>query len=1081
MQTLKLYWLGPARIELAGRTVKAETRKSAALLAYLSLLEEPCPRELLATLFWPEADQHKALGNLRRTLFSLNSRLPGWVNADHQTVSLRRNDKLFVDVNGFRSCLAAARQHSHPPAEPCEHCETALTTALTYDRGEFLEGLNLNDCPDFDDWQLFQRDGLRQEVGQVLQRLTAMSAARGQLADAISTARRWLALDKLHEPACRALMELYMRAGQRTAAVRQYEELVQLLSGQEPEPETRQLYRCIQSPASTGVAALHATEPPVALPLLKTKLYIPTAAAPGVVRSALLARLADAERHALTLLSAPAGFGKTTLLAQWIAESDLPIAWLSLDAGDNDPYRFLQYLVAALRSIDDSLGLEAQQVLRSSQLVPPHIILASLINDLNKMAEPCAIVLDDCQVLVEHAVHEALAYLIDHLPGNVHLLIATRSDPPLALGRLRAHGQMLELRLQDFRFTSEEAAGFLNDVMRLGLSKPDIEALEARTEGWVAGLKMAALSLRGHENASEFVRAFSGSHRYVLDYLMEEVLRRQPAHVRTFLLETSCLEKLSGPLCDALMSPEWKAGGQNAQDVLEYLESSNLFLVPLDDNRQWYRYHHLFAELLLSQQLKLSAERVSALHLAACRWFEANGLVEAAVLHAIHAGDLPSAARLIEDHTPRFLSRNEFLLYLDQLKAIPRAIWDARPWLVIGAAWACARLGKIDEVEPLLQQAEAAMRRVPQDESAGEMAGYVAVIRANVANLRGDPAISIEQTTRAQTLLLARNPWALDNMRFQRGFAYLVTGDFASAEQEWVEAARCAMETQDFDTYTNAAAELGSMRKIQGKLHDAYQAYRNGHRWLEQQGYSVYLSALEIGMADILLEWNKLADARQLLLMGLERARLSGRINTRSFGDHVAARLFLALGQPAQAEAALADAEQVLSAHTLYPRAIAEQEVATLALWTRQGKGNDVGVWLREHPPEFAGDFRHELGNIVRARALVWTGAFGEALGLLDQLADAAENGGRIGRLIEVLALRALTLCGLQKQEQGLASLARALKLAEPEGYVRLFLDEGRPMLQLLSVLIEAGLCPAEATYAHGLLVSNVIPEDNRA
>ncbi len=1081
MQTLKLYWLGPARIELKGRTVKAETRKSTALLAYLSLLERPCSREFLAALFWPEANQHKALGNLRRTLFSLNSRLPGWVTADRQTVSLRKNDALFIDVEAFRGCLAAARQHPHPPDEPCDQCEAALKQALAYERGEFLEGLNLNDCPNFDEWQLYQRDCWRQELGQVLQRLTAMNAAQGQIDEAIPIARHWLALDRLHEPACRTLMELYVRAGQRTAAVRQYEELAQLLSGQEPELETRQLYHRIQSPVSTDVPAPHAAEQPSALPLLKTKLYIPTVPVPGVVRSALLDRLSEAEHHALTLLSAPAGFGKTTLLAQWIAQSALPIAWLSLDGGDNDPYRFLEYLVAALRSIDDSLGLEAQQVLRSNRLVPPHIILASLINDLSKMAEPCAIALDDCQFLVEHAVYEALAYLIDHLPGNVHLLIATRSDPPLALGRLRAHGQMLELRLQDFRFTSEEAAGFLNGIMQLGLSQPDIEALEARTEGWVAGLKMAALSLQGHENASEFVRAFSGSHRYVLDYLMEEVLRRQPPHVRTFLLETSCLEKLSGPLCDALMSAEWKADGHRAQDVLEYLEASNLFMVPLDDNKQWYRYHHLFAELLLSQQLKLSAERVNAMHLAACAWFEANGLVEEGVLHAIRGGDLPSAARLIEDHTPRFLSRNEFSLYLDRLQAIPREIWNARPWLIIGAAWARARLGKIEEVEPLLQQAEAANRRVPQGESADEMAGYVAIIRANVANLRGDAAMSIEQTSRARSLLPAKNPWLLDNLRFQRGFAHMVAGDFASAEQEWVEAIRCAMQMQDFDTCTNAAAELGSMRKIQGKLQQAYEAYQSNHRWLEQQGCSVYLSALEIGMADVLLEWNKLPEARQLLLTGLERARLGGRINTRSFGDHVAARLFLALGQPPEAAAALADAEQVLSAHMLYPRAVAEQEAATLALWSRQGKVNDVAAWLREHPPEFVGDFQHELGNIVRARALIRTGAFGEALGLLDRLAEAAENGGRTGRVIEALALRATALGGLGQQDASLASLARALKLAEPEGYVRLFLDEGTPMLSLLAALIQAAPYPEQARYAERLLAANSIQEENRA
>jgi ATP/maltotriose-dependent transcriptional regulator MalT/DNA-binding SARP family transcriptional activator len=1082
MRTLKLYWLGPARIELAGRTVKAETRKSVALLAYLSLLDEPCSRELLATLFWPEADQQKALGSLRRTLFSLNSRLPGWVNADHQAVSLRRNDKLFVDVDAFHRCLAAAREHSHPPAEPCERCLTALTTAAAYYRGDFLEALNLNDCPNFDQWQFIERDGLRQDRGQALQRLTAIQAARGQSDEAILTARRWLAMDRLHEPACRTLMDLYAGSGQRTAALREFEDLTALLKDEQPELETRELYHRIQAPESAKNAAPQA-EQPASLPLLKTKLYIPTAPVSGVVRSALLARLTEAEHRTLTLLSAPAGFGKTTLLAQWVAQSPLPVAWLSLDAGDNDPYRFLEYVIAALRGIDEELGSDAQQILRSPKLIPPHIILASLLNDLGRIVKPYVVVFDDCQFIVEHGVYEILGYLIDHLPGNMHLVIATRSDPPVPLGRLRAHGRMLELRAQDFRFTDDEAARFLNVFMRLGLSNEDVQALEARTEGWVVGLKMAALSLKGHQNASEFVRAFSGSHRYVLDYLMEEVLKSQPAHIRTFLLETSFLEKLSGPSCDALMTADWKGCGTSAQEVLEYLETSNLFIVPLDENKLWYRYHHLFAELLRSQLLRLSPARVAALHRAACRWFESNGLAEDAVLHATNGGDYAHAARLIEQNTPRFLSRNEFSLYLERLNAIPHEISDGRPWLSIGKAWANARLGKTEDVEHLLQQAEAAMQLCPQDRSVDEMAGYIAVIRANVANLRGDPEGGIKQTVRAQTLLPEKDLWALDNMGFQRGLAYLAEGDLPRAEQEWTEAAARAMETQDFDTYANAAAELGSMRKIQGVLHRAYDAYYDAYCWLEQQGSSIHLGCLEIGMADILLEWNKLDDARRWLAKGVERARAGGRPNTQCFGDYVGARLSLALDQPQAAEAAIVDAEEVLGRHTLYPRAAAQIDLGRLALWIRQGEAESIGAWLRaqQHEDTYLGNFQHELSNIARARALVCIGAFDDALALLDRLAAVAENGGRRGWLIEVLVLKAMALQRLQKEEASLASLSRALQLAQPEEYVRLFLDEGQPMIQLLSALLGMSLYAEQATYVKSLLAAGTTPEEKRA
>ncbi len=1082
VQTLKLYWLGPARLELAGRNIKAETRKSAALLAYLSLLQEPRSRELLATMFWPEADQHKALANLRRTLFSLNARLPGWLDSDHQTVSLHRSDMLFVDVDAFRNCLVAVRGHSHPPAEPCEQCLAALNTAAGYYRGEFLEALNLNDCSGFDQWQAFHRDSLRGDIGQVLQRLVAIQSTSGQLEQATHTARQWLALDRLSESACRALMDLYARSGQRAAALRQYEELAAALGDQEPEPETSDLLHRIQGTVSVKTAAQQTEGQPVALPLLKTKLYIPAAPAPGVMRSALLARLAQAEHHALTLLSAPAGFGKTTVLAQWIAQSALPIAWLSLDAGDNDPYRFLGYLIAALQGIDDGLGSDAQKLLQSRQLVAPHIILASLINDLGRIGEPYVLVLDDCQFIVERGVHEALAYLIDHLPTNLHLVMATRADPPIPLGRLRAYGQMLELRTRDLRFTDQEATRFLNDVMRLDLSTEDVQALDSRTEGWVVGLKMAALSLQGRESAREFVRAFSGSHRYVLDYLMEEVLRRLPAHIRTFLLETSFLEKLSGPSCDALMTAEWKSCGLSAQEALEYLETSNLFVVPLDDNKLWYRYHHLFAELLRSQQLRLSPERVPALHLAASKWFESNGLAEDAVLHAINARDYTYAAGLIEQNTPRFLSRNEFSLYLERVNALPSEISERWPWLSIGKAWAYARLGRTDDAERFLQEAEAAMQLCQEHRFTDEMAGYIAVIRANIANLRGDAAFGVDQTVRAQAFLLEKDAWALDNMGLQRGLAYLAEGDLPRAEQEWTEAAARAMEAQDFDTYANASAELGSLLRIRGELHRAYHVYSGAHAYLEKQGSSIHLGCLEIGVGDILLEWNRLADAEQRIIQGLERARAGGRSNTQCFGDYVAARLFLASDRVQAAEAAISDAEAILGRRTLYPRAAAEIDLACLALWIRQEKTDQIAAWLQKKADDgiYLGDLQHELRHIAGARAFLSMGAPADALVLLDRLDAVAESAGRKGRLIQVLVLRALTLQRMQRLDESLNSLLRALQLAHPEEYVRVFLDEGEPMLRLLSGLLDLSPSMDQTHYVKRLITAGTLDRENK-
>ncbi|HLO33458.1 MAG TPA: BTAD domain-containing putative transcriptional regulator, partial [Anaerolineales bacterium] len=704
MDALKLFWLGTPRVEVKGCPIKLETRKGVALLAYLSFSPRESPRELLATMFWPEGNQQKALASLRRTLSSLNSSLPGWIEANRETITLKRKSKLWVDVASFHKSLAQVQEHRHSAKELCGTCLSVLDKAAETYRGDFLEGLNLTDCPSFDEWQFFQRDGLRQEFADVLQRLSCGYAQQSGWDQAILYTRRWLALDRLHEPACRALIDLYARSGQRTAALHQYEELARLLNEQmhqQPELATRRLYEQIRGHEKAQPVKVPSGASP-AFPLLKTKLYIPAAPAARVVRSQLVDRMSEIEQKELTLISAPAGFGKTTLLAEWITQTSLPVAWLSLDNGDNDPYRFLSYLIATLDSIEEGLGLEAQQIMGSPQRVPPHIILASLINDLGKVAEPYVLVLDDYQFITEHVVHETVAYLLDHIPANMHFVIATRADPPLQLGRLRAHGQILELRTQELRFNPAEATEFLNTVMRLGLSAEDIHSLEERTEGWVVGLKMAALSIQGRSDVSEFIQAFSGSHRYVLDYLVEEVLKRQPPHIQMFLLQTSMLEKLSSPLCDMLLGTEWKELIQSSgntvltsgQSVLEYLEQSNLFIMPLDDDRQWYRYHHLFADLLSSQLKQKFSEFLPVLHTRAEHWYESAGMLPQAVHHALAAHDHGRAALLVEKLASALWEHGNYAMVFSWIETLPEELILNRPWLSLYRAWELAVDGK---------------------------------------------------------------------------------------------------------------------------------------------------------------------------------------------------------------------------------------------------------------------------------------------------------------------------------------------------------------------------------------------------
>ena len=945
-------------------------------------------------------------------------------------------------------------------------------------RGEFLEGLNLTDAPDFDEWQFFQRDGLRQEYADVLESLSTAHAERGQWEQAITWARRWVALDRLHEPAHRTLIDLYARSGQRTAALRQYEEFTRLLTnelGQEPEQETQRLYEQARG-KEEAKRVDKVPQGSLSFPLLKTKLYIPAPPASTVIRTHLLERLNEIKKKSLTIISAPAGFGKTTLLAEWIAQTSLPVAWLSLDNGDNDPYRFLSYLIAALDCIQEGVGLEVQQITRSTQPVSPHIVLAPLINDLGNFAEPYVLVLDDYQFITEHAVHESVRYLLDHIPATMHIVIASRADPPLQLGRLRAHEQMLELRTQDLRFTPEEVAEFLNEVMRLGLSVEDVEALDARTEGWVVGLKMAAISLRENENASDFIRSFSGSHRYVLDYLVEEVLKRQPTHIQTFLLETSILEKLNGPLCDTLMSEEWKLSGERCQDVLEYLERSNLFVIPLDDHKQLYRYHQLFADLLCSRLQQFYTERIAALHTKASQWFESNASYPDAIYHALCAQDFHRAAELIEQSTSELLARNELSTYLSWLNVLPSNIIQCYPWLEIYKAWINSRLGKLDQIELLLSAAESAITSGILDSESREMIGCIALVRANAANLSGNISYAIEQTKIAKGLISQNNKLALDNVNFQLGYAHFARGEFSEARQIWLDVTQVAATMGDFHTFANAKAELANLSKLQGKLHQAFHLYNEGQNWLHENIPArpyVFTGVLEIGLADSMREWNKLEEANEIVLRGIDHARSGGRPNTLCFGFFVKARILDALQDFTGAFTAIGEAQRIISNHALYPRSAAQLQAVKIRHWLSQGDLGNVFHWATQYQ-QLGGntviDFTHELENITLARVLTAHGAIDKALELLIQLAEAAKDGQRIGRLIEILNLQAIVLQTQNNESQAQVTIIKSLNLAEKEDYVRIFLDEGEMMVKLLMQLGTTRLSSSSREYVDRLL-----------
>ncbi|MGD1993579.1 MAG: hypothetical protein PVI59_10325, partial [Anaerolineae bacterium] len=504
-------------------------------------------------------------------------------------------------------------------------------------------------------------------------------------------------------------------------------------------------------------------------PLLKTKLHIPPTRPERVSRPHLIDRLNTGRHRKLTIISAPAGFGKTTLLSDWINQLDSPAAWISLDESDNDPTHFWAYFVAALKGIQVDVEDVSQVMFQSPRLPPVESTLTPLVNQLDMVSRPFVLVLDDYHVIETPAVHEGLAFLLKHLPPQMHMVIATRVDPPLPIARLRGRAQLTALYQADLRFTSEEATDFLNQVMGLDLSAENVTALEQRTEGWIAGLQMAAISMRGHDNAASFVRAFTGSNRYILDYLSEEVLRQQRQYVQTFLLQSAVLDRLSGPLCDAVIGTADPAA-IDAQSVLEYLERANLFIVPLDDERRWYRYHHLFAGLLRRRLQRETPHLVPKLHHRASVWYEENGLMAEAVGHALSAGDYERTADLIERAGWATFTRGEMTTILGWISALPERLIRSRPKLSVLNAWAMAKSGHLEDVEACLA-----------DIDPHQLPGEVAAVRAYVAGVHGDLSRAVELARHALDHLPEENLLLRAIVAQNLGVAYHWSGDSAAA------------------------------------------------------------------------------------------------------------------------------------------------------------------------------------------------------------------------------------------------------------------------------------------------------------
>jgi LuxR family transcriptional regulator, maltose regulon positive regulatory protein len=826
-------------------------------------------------------------------------------------------------------------------------------------------------------------------------------------------------------------------------------------------------------------------------PLIRTKLRLPFTR-PGLVsRPRLQEQIAQGLRGPLTLITAPAGFGKTTLVSSCIAGYGRPVnwAWLSLDKDDNQTGRFLSYLIAAVQEADRTVGSEAVQLLAAARQAPPEAVLTSLINDLDRAARETVLVLDDYQFIRSQAIHDEVAFLLEHCPKTFHLVIASRSDPPLPIARLRARSYMIELRAADLRFTRPEAGKYLNDVMGLRLDAGSVTMLEERTEGWIAGLQMAALSMRDREDVIGFIEGFSGTNRYILDYLLEEVLASQPPEIQRFLLYTSILDRLTAPLCEAVLDVE-KLDGRNVykysatfqpsnpltcQQILEYLERANIFLVPLDDERIWYRYHHLFADLLRAQlQRCLNTQGVAQLHARASEWHAQNGSALEAIHHASMASDDEQVERLIEQNYMEMVNRGEMSWLRFWTGKLSKELVYRRPWLCIYEAQNHAWFGELDEADRLLEEAE---KRIPTEISAPDakaMLGHLTYVRSRVTAMRGDIHRAIALCLEARELIPTGNLALHLDIRMTLGYEYFLNGDYGNASPSLHETIRSGRAAGSIINIVAAHCVIARLYAVQGLLKKSYDLYQIAAQLIpDASGRHLGAKALvEVGIADVHYEWNDLDTALVHLKQGLALMPWWGKADDFVLAYITLARIHLAQGNKSDAAVAVEKALQIIQTSAVFSEARRAVEVAQVKLWLAQGDLLAAQRWSTSLAERLSSDgrfgFDNELAHITRGRVLIAQHKPNEAIGLCSHLEETAQAAGRMGRVIEILLLEALALREIGDSVQAVLALTKCLTLAEPERYVRVFLDEGRPSQMLLAQwLAHAGAGPLREYVNH--------------
>lgn len=798
---------------------------------------------------------------------------------------------------------------------------------------------------------------------------------------------------------------------------------------------------------------------PTGEPLLHTKLYAPTRHGIWVPRARLLKRLDEsvALGHKLILISAPPGFGKTTLVTEWLTQENpahrAGAAWYALDESDNDTARFMSYFYAALERQGDNRAewQELRTLLNVSPLPALDALLTAAINlvQSESATAPRVLVLEDYHVIQNADLHRALAFWLDHSPPGFHLVITSRADPPLPLSRLRARMQLTEIRAADLRFTAQEAATFLQSAMGLQLTPAQVATLEQKTEGWIAGLQLAALSLQKNSDADAMLRAFTGTHRYIMDYLVEEVLQREPEHIQNFLLRTSLLDRFSASLCETLAPAEQDAGAQ-----LDYLERRNLFIVPLDDRREWYRFHHLFAEVLRQRLRRLDPSQIPHVYERAAAWCETQQLYQEAIQYNLAAPNYERAAALIQQNAEAMLYQGTRATLQRWLDALPPAILDARPELWLSRAEVYVISQALDAAEEALTHVDKQLPRIEDDARRKMLSGKSAAIRAKIALNRSDIARTLEMGQLALDTLDENELLIRSSVWLHMGVAYDWNGQLERALTSFSQARRLGEQAQDASATVLAIANYGAAEKTRAEYRRAADIYRQGLQ-VEAPYHASYLPAavyLYTDLAELHYEWNDLEGSRPFTDQAVERSELLGLTRARVVSYRILARWFEANGKFVQAQDMLTQALQLVQEHQIPSHYASPARAVQVHLWLNTGNLTRAVEWATQSGLETGEtiDKPRQEEYLAFAQVCLAQNEPTRARAILERLLADAENGGRTECVIWALAHLALVHHAQDDAERALAALTRALELAEPQGFVRTFLDLGAPMQAVL-------------------------------